>query len=132
MFIILLLFFLLFFQFFKFVFYAFIFVFLFFLSLFLNSIFNFYSTFLEFGLYSRSSWEIRRPLPVCGKRLHLKSLLCLIEVAWVGVLAQGEVLKPSPDSGEGIPSFNDFCHRSKGNKQSVNAARDSPAFLRIK
>ena len=124
---------LLFFQFLKFVFYAFIFVSLCFLkNLFLNSIFHFYYTFLEFGLYSSSSWEIRRPLPVCGKRLHLKSLLCLIEVAWVGVLAQGEVLKPSPDSGEGIPSFNDFCHRSKGNKWSVIAAIDSAAFLRIK
>lgn len=69
---------------------------------------------------------------MCRKSLHLKSLLCLIEVAWVGVLAQGEVLKPSPDSGEGIPSFNDFCHRSKGNKQSVIAAIDSAGFLRIK
>ena len=86
--------------------------------------------FLEFGLYNSSSWEIRRPLPVCGKR-HLKSLLCLIEVAWVGVLAQGEVLKPSPDSGEGIPSFNDFCHRSKGNKRSVIAGRRKTSYINM-
>lgn len=110
--------------------FSFFFVFL--KNFFLSYIFHFYSTFLEFGLYSSSSWEIRRPQPVCRKSLHLKSLLCLIAVAWVGVLAQGEVLKPSPDSGEGIPSLNDFCHRSKGNKQSVVAAIDSAAFLRIK